>query len=412
MAHGGTLRLAYRSFAGFDRAFDRQIQAFRESRPGIEIHKQDFDLPALHSLMVSGRGCFSGDWDLFLCVSDWLPALMLERRLQPLNRFLEGTPPPDWPGGWGSSLVGAQRDGGGQIFGMPYHDGPEIFMYRADLFEDPKEQEAFRRRYSYSLRAPQTWSEFLDVAHFFTRPEDDVYGCVLAAQPDGHNSVYDFLIQLWSRGGRFLDGSRVAFHGPEGCAALQYLTDLIHKERVTQPEPLQYESVRSGECYASGLGAMMWNWSGFGVVADMPPSRIIGKSKYGLLPRGDQPGGRHVSLSVYWLLTIPAGCQDPEMAWDFMRFVASPEMDRVTSVEGGIGCRLSTWRDPQLQKQFPCYAQIEAAHDSAEILPQTPALDQVIDILNESIDQVHRHRKSVEGTLSRAAHQVEALLVE
>jgi hypothetical protein len=63
-----------------------------------------------------------------------------------------------------------------------------------------------------------------------------------------------------------------------------------------------------------------------------------------LIPRGDGPNGRHVSLAVYWALTIPAGCTQEDLAWEFLRHVGSPAMDLVTAYEGAIGCRLSTWR--------------------------------------------------------------------
>jgi multiple sugar transport system substrate-binding protein len=308
---GGTvstrLRLVHREFAGFDNAFRRQIEAFRQERPDVEIELVSCDLPELSRTMVEGDGTRSGDWDLFLCNTDWLPPLMERGDLRSLDPYLSTAPPVDWPDGWSPSLLGLQHGADGHVYGLPYHDGPEMFMYRGDLFDDPGEQQRFAAEYGYGLKPPETWSEFLDVARFFTRPEADLYGCVLAAMPDGHNSVYDFLVQLWSRGGRVLEHGRAAFAGAEGHQALGFLRDLVCVHQVTQPDPRAYESVRSGDYYASGRGAMMWNWCGFAVVADLPDSAIRGRNRLGLIPRGDGPSGRHVSLSVYWVLTIPRG---------------------------------------------------------------------------------------------------------
>lgn len=405
-----TLRLSYRTFDGFDRALGRQIRHFQDTHPGHDVERQDFDLPRLHRLMVDGDGCGSGDWDLFLCTTDWLPSLMSTESLLPLDDFLREAPPDGWPGGWDRAVLDFQVDDRGRVFGLPYHDGPEMFMYRADLFEDPEERRNFEEAYGYPLGPPETWSRFLDVARFFTRPDRGLYGCVLAAMPDGHNSVFDFVIHLRSRGGALLDGRRAAFHGPEGREALQFLTDLIHVEAVTQPNPRDYESVRSGEYYAGGGAAMMWNWCGFGVVADMPPSRVIGKTKFGPIPRGDGPLGLHMSLSSYWTLTIPSGCRDPEAAWDFMRSTAGVEMDRVTSVEGGIGCRLSTWRDEEIQEKFRCYQHIEETHENSEMLPSIPETTGIVAILNESIDEAHTRKKGVAEALEEAASRVNDLL--
>jgi len=369
----------------------------------------DFDVPALHAAMVDGDGCASGDWDLFLCVTDWLPSLVARDTLRELDPYLEQSPPPDWPRGWSESLLRQAADDRGRFHGIPYHDGPQMFMYRADLFEDPGERERFAREHGYPLAPPETWSQFHDIARFFTRPADDLYGCVIAAMADGHNSIYDFFIQLWSRGGRVIDGRRAAFNSPAGREALTYLTGLI-EDGVTQPDPRAHESVLSGEYYAGGHGAMMWNWAGFAVVADMPDSQIRGKNKLGLIPRGDGPSGRHVSLSVYWALTIPRGSRNPELAWDFIRTAATPELDRVTSEEGAIGCRLSTWRDPGLQERFGAYRLMEETHRMVETLPAIPEYDAINEILNELIDDVHTRKKGVEEALDEAAERADALL--
>lgn len=70
------LRLALREFVGFERALRRQIAAFRDHRPDVDIELVAADVPELYRQMVEGEGCSSGDWDLFLCNTDWLPTLM------------------------------------------------------------------------------------------------------------------------------------------------------------------------------------------------------------------------------------------------------------------------------------------------------------------------------------------------
>lgn len=405
-----TLRLAYRTFAGFERALERQTAVFRKLHPDVAVELVDFDVPELHGTMVDGDGATSGEWDLFLCVTDWLPSLRARGALTRLDLFLEASPPPDWPEGWSESLLRlvASEEG---TYGIPYHDGPQLFMYRSDLFGDCAERERFEAEHGYPLAPPETWSQFRDVARFFTRPDDDLHGCVIAAMADGHNSVYDFFIHLWTRGGRVLDGRRAAFNGPEGREALRYLTGLI-EDRVTQPNPRAYESVLSGDYYASGRGAMMWNWAGFAVVADLPESAIHGKNELGQIPRGDGPGGRHLSLSVFWALTIPAGSREPGLAWDFIRTAAEPEQDLVTSEEGGIGCRLSTWRNPGMQERFACYRLLEETHRAVETMPAIPEYDAINEILNELIDEVHTGAKGVEEALDEAAARADAVLAD
>ena len=239
------MKLIYRVFDGFERAFTQQAAAYAQTHPGFALDLAALDVPPLYDKMIAKRGCLTDEYDLFLAVTDWFPELIRDRLVTPLDEYLRADPPPGWPDAWPASLRCLQQDADGGVWGLPYHDGPEVFMYRTDLFEDPAEQARFHRDYGRALAPPRTWSEFLDLARFFTRPDDDLVGCVVAAKPDGHNDVYDFLIHLWSRGGVFLDESyRPAFASPEGEAALRFYLDLIHTHRVTQPEPWRDDSDR------------------------------------------------------------------------------------------------------------------------------------------------------------------------
>jgi multiple sugar transport system substrate-binding protein len=346
-----------------------------------------------------------------LVLTDWLPELIKRGGLLQLNELLAADPPADWPHGWSESMLALQRDAAGGIYGIPYHDGPEIFHYRTDLFEDPAEQQRFAREHGYPLRPPETWSQFLDMARYFTRPNDGLYGAVVAGLNDGHNTVYDFMIHLWSRNGRLFDEQlRPAFNGPEGRLALQFYVDLLTKEQVTPPRTLEYDSVAAGVAYAAGEGAMMLNWSGFMAVAQLPPSRIINKTRCTLIPRGDGPTGRHASLNVYWVLAICAGSTQPDLAYQFLKETASPAMDKVTSLAGGSGVRLSTWNDPEVRAQFQYYEEIERIHQGIDTLPAIPEYPAINEILNQMSWAAVTGRKSVPQALDDAAAECAKLL--
>lgn len=408
------LRLIHREFVGFTRALARQEEAYRLAHPDVSITYRALDVPQLYDAMVTRRGCFGDSVDLFLAVTDWLPALIQSGAIVPLDRYLAEDPPPDWPDGWTDSVRRLQRSEDGRVYGMAYHDGPEVFMYRTDLFGDPVEQERFARTYHRPLAVPRTWSEFREVARFFTRPDENLYGCVVAAKADGHNNVYDFMIHLASRGGALFDDYwRPTFASEAGQEALQFYLDLIHRDRVTQPEPWTYESVASGDFYASGRAAMMWNWCGFQAVADLPStSKIPGRTRATMLPAGDGPRGRAVSLNVYWCMTIPVGSRQPDEAWRFIRHLSTPEMDLITSREGANGCRLSTWRHPEIRRQFQYYEVIEAVHQQVISPPRLPEYPLINEVLNRMMETAVAGRKDAPTALADAAAEVETILAE
>jgi multiple sugar transport system substrate-binding protein len=406
-----TLKIKYRTFDGFERALARQTAHFSALHPEVNFELSHAGPEELYEEMVHGGGAQAGHYDVMLALTDWLPDLMRRDGLLPLDAFLAADPPADWPSGWAPSVLGLQNDAAGHVYALPYHDGPEIFHYRTDLFGDPREQQRYQQQHGRPLRVPETWSEFLDVARFFTRPGDGLYGTVVAGLNDGHNTVYDFLIHLWSRGGRLLDDRlRPVFHGPVGVEALQFYVDLITKHGVCPPRTLEYDSVQAGVAYAAGEGATMLNWSGFMAVAQLPPSVIIDKTRCAPIPRGDGPNGRHASLNVYWVLGICAGSTQPELAYQFLKETASPAMDKITSLAGGTGVRLSTWNDPEIRRQFQYYEVIEQVHHGADTLPAIPEYPAINAVLNRMSWDAVQGRKTVVQALQDAADECNAIL--
>lgn len=405
-----SLKLIGRKYIGFEKALARQAQAFA-AVGGAEIELKFLEVEDLYERMVAGKGAANGEADIMLTVTDWYPALIAENAVARLDEFIATDPPQDWNDGWTPSVLGLQQDAGGHIYGLPYHDGPEMFIFRKDLFDSDDEQKCFQEQHGRPLTLPVTWSEFLEVARFFTRPDDNLYGTVFAAFPDAHNIIYDFLLHVWTRGGEILDGdNRPAFHSKIGIEALSFIKDLMHTHQVTPPDCAEIDSVKSSDRFASGGIAMMVNWMGFAAYADSyETSQVKGKVGCGLVPAGNSPGGTHCSLNIYWCLTITAGSQQKEAAYRFLKNCAMPENDIITSDEGGIGVRRSTWLE-YANRGVAGYAELEEQHAHAMHLPQVAAFGQMIEILNEHLDRALNHDGDPAAELNAAAEKCVKLL--
>src|SRR5690606_2627320 len=157
-----------------------------------------------------------------------------------LNDLVQTAPPEDYANAWSDSLTGLQNFKG-SIYGLPFHDGPECLVLRKDLFENTEEQRRFQEHYGKALEIPKTWDDFLSVADFFTRPEENLYGTVFAGYPDGHNAVFDFCIQLWSRGGELTDGDKVVqLNQPVAAEALDFYRALFQNQSGLHPQSAAY----------------------------------------------------------------------------------------------------------------------------------------------------------------------------
>jgi multiple sugar transport system substrate-binding protein len=376
-----TLRIAVREFSDFENALAEEIAIYRQLHPEIGFEMVPLNLEKLHAELLETKGLRSGAWDIGYLVTDWLAETIEEGAVEELTPHLQRMPIPDWPQGWARSIVDPLYFGE-SLYTLPWHDGPECLIYRRDLFEDAAEQEAFRARYGYALEPPTTWSQFTDVARFFTRPDRKLYGTVFAAFPDGHNTLYDFALQLWSRGGE-LEGEHgnALLNTPQAVESLDFYRNAVRDSSMSYPGAETLDSTRSGDVFLSGAVAMMVNWFGFAARCDRPDSPLRGKVSIAAVPAAQ--GKPAASLSVFWTLGIGAGSKHKQAAFDFLHFLTSPERDKERVKHGTVGVRLSTWRNREVQTQFPAYGKIEAISLGARKLPRSRSLPAFARILNE-----------------------------
>jgi multiple sugar transport system substrate-binding protein len=266
---------------------------------------------------------------------------------------------------------------------VPYHDGPECLIYRRDLFEDPDARAAFHRRFGRDLAVPTTWEEFHEAARFFHNPSNQQYGTAFAGFPDGHNCVYDFLLQLWSRGGELiLPSGDVRFSTPQAASALTFYREILTDNSAAYPGCGQLDSVALGLHFAAGDIAMMINWFGFATFAQTSKdSAVQGLVDVALIPSNH--GYPSTSLNVYWVLSIASASPHQEVSWNFLRHTLTPAMDRLTTTSGAIGCRRSTWNDRETNTTIPFYRRMELLHDHAREIPQRGDWPQIAAIIEQ-----------------------------
>lgn len=377
-------RIAVRKFGPFEAAIRQQWDAFdAQARTGLELDAVALDLHPLEDALFASGGMADGGWDVAFVATDWIAAMREQKCAVDLKPLLDGEPPEDYPDGWSESLLRLQRIDGA-VLGVPYHDGPECLIYRRDLFEDPALCRRFQNEYDHPLAPPTTWTEFHEVARFMQTAVEGLYGTVFAAYPDGHNSVYDFLLQVWTRGGELAgaDGE-LKFSTPQAHEALSFYREILNDTHAVHPECRSLDSVAAGARFAAGEVAMMVNWFGFAAHAHTAEESAV----RGLVNIAEVPAVApqfRASLNVYWILSIASGSAHRDLAWQFLRHCQTAAMDKLTTTSGAIGCRKSTWADPDVNAAIPFYRRLETLHASAREIPQRadwPRIAAIIDAL-------------------------------
>ncbi len=400
-----TLRIVLRNYVDFENALTEEARLFENHHPGTKIELISVGIHELYKSAVSEGGLRDGRFDLALLVTDWLAEAHAAGALEDLHHWQQLIRIHDWPDGWPHSLVRPLLFGD-HLSSIPWHDGPECLVYRTDLFQDTAACNAFRSQFFRDLAPPTTWEEFEQTARFFTDQSNGRYGTVFAAFPDGHNTLYDFALQLWSRGGELIDSTgRPFLTTPKALSALAFYRRIVRDPAICHPRSPELDSTQSGDLFLAGEVAMMANWFGFAARAGREGSPLAGKVAIAPIPSACFAAP--VSLSVFWALAMGRGSRQKELAWQFLRFVASPERDLGITNHGAVGVRLSTWRNPSLQARIPVYREVEAISLGARQLPTGTAMASFAAIIDNVITRALTTNEPSAAILESAQREID-----
>lgn len=146
----------------------------------------------------------------------------------------------------------------GKWIGVTYDNGSCTLLYRKDLFEDPKERAAYKKKYRMALRPPYTSQEYDQIAEFFTRPEEGLWGHGGMFKRTWENTEW-FFTRLIDYGGAFWDeNGKCRLNDEIGVRAM---TGLVNSTKWCPPgwAAVGYSELR--KLYFDGKIAMMIHWA-------------------------------------------------------------------------------------------------------------------------------------------------------
>ncbi|MGC6432216.1 MAG: ABC transporter substrate-binding protein [Jejuia sp.] len=400
------LRIAVRKFDVFESGINKIWNKFcQETGCKLELEAIALDLHPLYDTILKEKGLKNGQWDISLINTDWITEAYESSSIEDLTPFIDNNSPEDFPNGWSRSLL-YKQEFDSKTVALPFHDGPECLIYRKDLFESIEEGVEYYGKYGKLLEIPKTWDDLMQVAEFFNRPEQNLYGTTFAAYPDGHNTVFDFCLQLWTHGGDLFDENKnIKLNSEAAIEGMTFYRKALKNSNAIHPDSRNFDSVKSGMAFANGNLAMMVNWFGFASMCEfLEDSKVKGKVDIANVPAG--PTGEGSSLNAYWMYVIGSGSKHKDLAYDFIRFAVNTENDKLLTLEGAIGCRKSTWQDTDVNKEVPYYHKLEELHKNTKSLPRKSNWSEIADVIDQLVLEVINTSEAIESILNRAQKEI------
>ena len=297
---GETLTVLYMSGVYADAA--RAMVPEFEAATGAKVEVVDYPYLTLHEKALLDLTSFTGSYDVIDVASQWDGEFA--PFLEPLNAYVEKD---NYDMSvWIDNVLANCGEWQGTIVGIPNACTPQVFAYRTDLLPDG---------------IPDTWEGYREALAAVNDPANGVYGVTVSEVAGQLGGVFDYV--LWSMGGNWADEDwNITIDSAETRAALEHLYAI---KEYSDPANLAWGVDESIQAFLDGKAAVCETWPTLGVTQkgdDPAQSKIVGNWALDVIPY-EETG---ITLLSAWDVAIPAGSQNKDLAWEWVKMYTSYDM--------------------------------------------------------------------------------------
>ncbi|MEX2462621.1 MAG: extracellular solute-binding protein [Paenibacillaceae bacterium] len=191
----------------------------------------------------------------------------------------------------------------GKAYGIPLLATVRGLYYNKDIFEKAGIKEA-----------PKTWEELRQTAKTI-KDKTGIDGFGVPMTTFEGQAYFSYFI--WGNGGDWKKGDKWVLNSPENVEGLQFLTDLVRKDKVTNPEPTAINRDEMQKVFGAGKLGMM-------ISANFLPTILKADApnlKYGVSPIPINVGKQPFNLGVEDFLMVFKSTKNKDVVGKFLDFL-------------------------------------------------------------------------------------------
>lgn len=212
------------------------------------------------------------------------------------------------------------------LYTMPWLNDIEYFFYNEQMVEDA----------GFS-GPPTTWEELVEQSNAMIE-QGIVDHPMVWSWNQAEGLVCDFAVVAGSYGGGLMDDDQnVSLDSTENQEALQFMYEGI-ESGIFNPNSTEYSEDDVQNTFISGKAAFAINWTYmYDNAKDPEQSQISDDVGVALIPGTD--AAKSASINGGMGLGITSGSENPDEAWEFIRYLTSKEMQ-----QSHVGITLPIWK--------------------------------------------------------------------
>ena len=369
---GTTLVVNFPSHPYYEYAIKLLPEFTKETGIKVEIDKIEYMKMRDKQLLEMAKP--KGDYDLISYVVMWKTEYVSKGLLTPLAPFFTNPALAD-PNYDATDIIPAYLQTTGMVggkkgylpgptaacYGIPFGSETSMLAYRKDIFD------------KHGWKVPQTYDEMLKLCRLVKEKEPEMGGMTMRGEP-GHQVQAAWLNHLTPYGGAVYDDNwEPLFQKEPSIKAIKAMIEIV---KTGPPGIPTFAYGAMCDAFLLGKAAMYLDSTALpGMVRDPSKSKVMGKVGYALHPKAVKYSTETGGFGI----AIPANSAKKEAAFLLMQWFTSKERDRQIARLGGMPNRMSTLKDPAMQKEYPEFTIIlenlkYANPDWRPLIPEWPEI--------------------------------------
>jgi multiple sugar transport system substrate-binding protein len=333
----------------------QQIGKMYEEETGIKVNVIQEPWGSFGDVFFTEMAAGGDAWDMVIGDSQWLGQGATQGHYLDLTAFLTDTGIKDSVTEATLTYYGEYPTGSGTYWGYPTEGDADGWAYRMDLFEDPDNMAAFEAEYGYPLAVPETYAELYDIANFFTRPDEGIYGVAIYTQKDYDAITMGVENVMFSWGGEWQDENNNVMgivNSPENIESLQFYKDLYECCQVPGLSNAFY--TETNDAMIGGQATMIMNYFAFlPALANPDVSPYADVTGYFPNPAGPT-GQQHAALGGQGMSVISYIPDERKQAsLDFIEWFAQDDIQAEWAALGGYSCNAAVLETDEFLNATP-----------------------------------------------------------
>ena len=373
-----------------------------EEATGITVNVEAISYSTMHEKVAAQMISSTNSYDIIIVDYYWTGEFADAGWMYPLDDFIAAD-------GFDTSVylepIMAQNGvSDGVTYQLPYYNYAMCMLYNTEVWGDPELNAAYKEEYGTELSVDDISVEtYVQECEFISNyyGKDTLAGLV---QQGGRGDpiVMEWLNWFFGCGGDWYDEEGNPALNSE--AAVEAIT--LYKRALENASPTGAISFNLDDAQmmlAGGKAASMinYNWQ-LATLNNMENSETAGKFALAAAPGGSANVGS-------WGWAIPHNAKDPELSWQFLKWVESFEIAKERALMGGAPTRTDVFNDPDVLEKYPYYADVAEILNNGIGMPQVKDSNGMIETLTTALSEIVAGEKEAQVALDEVNAFMESM---